>query len=237
MLVTLIATNKRLAVTKQSIATWQKQGWEVVVEWNDGQHLVAARNRILKRFYESNDKWCAMADDDCILDEHKGDVTEFIQNPIDVLNKCPPHISTVIPMNPIHQRIAYTHRQPIYKTHWRFERDTMPHCKIAFHRQTGKHFWQKTMVLQDLEWGLHQYREGYVTARLNNIVLTERQSDKSTIFKDKKDRVERYKKAKQWLVGEYPELYFSSKQYLLKSKFMKKYATQQTATRFVDCLK
>ena len=50
---------------------WEGHGWKVIPFYNDGKKPAIGRNQILKNFYESNDDWICISDDDLILVDEK----------------------------------------------------------------------------------------------------------------------------------------------------------------------
>lgn len=209
-------------ITDRTVAWWEGKGFNVHVEYNDGQLPAYGRNRILQKFYASNEPWLCMIDDDITLDETRGDYAEFLSDPVSVLSKTPEHISSVHALNNIHIRVDYTYKDPIYKTHWRFERD-FNMSKIVFHKRTGNEWYQRTDIpaLEDYDWAFQQLKDGYVCSRLNNIVLKEMGT--TSLFTDNNERKEAYEHSKQVLIETYPELYISPRGHFMKKNLVNKY--------------
>jgi hypothetical protein len=237
MKIYILATKQRSAITEYSVEYWRSIGWQPIVEYNDDQLPAIGRNRILKKFYDSLDPWLALADDDITLWNDKcKNFSEFISDPISVLEKTPDYISTVVPINPYSFRVTSTHLDPIYNTHWRYDRDFVIPGKITFHRNTGFKFFQLTHLpaLEDQEWAFQQLKAGFITARLNNIVL--REKGKSMLFADNKHRQNTYNQAKQELINLYPELYIDQRNYFVRTRLIKKYLTPKSLKKTLDII-
>jgi hypothetical protein len=211
---------------------WRSHGWQTEIEYNDGAFPSHGRNRILEKFYNSTEEWLAMCDDDTTMYNHRCQTDYFVRNPEAVLSQVPTTVSLLFPMNNISLRVAATHSDPIYSTHWRLERDATG--KIVFHRRTQHRFYQRTDLpaWEDFEWGIQQIQQGYYTVRLNNAVLREQGANHSSLFRDQKHRVEAYNTAKQQLCRIYPELYINPRGQFVRRDFTKKYSSQP---RYIDC--
>ena len=46
---------------------WESYNWKVIPIYNENQHPCIARNKLLRNFYDSNDDWICIADDDLVL--------------------------------------------------------------------------------------------------------------------------------------------------------------------------
>lgn len=229
----ILTTTNRADILKQNLNFWQEIGWQTHIEYNDNCLPALGRNRILKQFYNSDQEWLCMADDDTILSNKWGSFAEFIRNPLDVLAQLPKCVSTVIPMNPIWLRPAVTLKQPIYQTHWRFERDFTVTGKLVFHRRTSHQFYQRLDLdaWEDAEWAFQQLVVGYHCVRLNNIVLREI-TGKSSLFLNAQDRNIKYQKSKEKLIALYPELYSNDAGHFIRKQLVKKYL--KYPNRFID---
>lgn len=232
MKIYILATHQRLSNLEKTQSFWESQGWQTQVEFNDNQHPSNGRNRIIEQFYNSGEPWLAMCDDDTILDIAKGQGKYFAKNAETILDQIPQHYSLIAPMNPLVLMVSATHKDPIYQTHWRLERENSITGKLIFHRNTGNRFYQRTdlSAWEDSEWGYQQIVRGYVPARLNNIVLKE--TGKSSLFNDKEHRNQAYKESKQKLLDIYPELYINDRNQFVRKDLVKKYISQYP--RFYD---
>lgn len=67
----ILTINDRKEVFEITKNFWESHGWEVIPEYNDNTKPAVGRNRILKKFYESDEDWIAMSDDDIILVDEK----------------------------------------------------------------------------------------------------------------------------------------------------------------------
>jgi len=173
---------------RQSQATWWKeQGYTVQEHFNDGKLPSQGRNKILEDFYNGNEEWICICDDDVVLDTKWGNTDYFLKNSPALLQRIPQYINIVVPLNPTVIRLNNTLTQPVYQTHWRLERETFPTGKIIWHRRS-KHIKQHESIpaLSDSIWGFDHWLNGGCCMRLNNIVLKET-SKGSTLFTNRQE--------------------------------------------------
>ena len=65
--VQLITTKAREEVFVKTKEFWESYDWKVIPIYNDKQHPSKARNKLLRNFYDSNEDWICIADDDQVL--------------------------------------------------------------------------------------------------------------------------------------------------------------------------
>lgn len=204
---------------------WQQQGYEVVEHHNDGLFPSVGRNQMLEHFYNSDQEWLCMCDDDVILDTRWGDTEYFLQHAPAVLSKMPQHVNIIVPLNPTLIRLHHTLQQPIYQTHWRLERETFPTGKLVWHRRSTlirQH--ENITALEDGIWGFEHWLNGGCIMRLNNIVLKEK-SGVSSLF-GKTGRKTAYENAKTSFKTMYPGLTVNKKGHIMKWRYIQKRLTQ-----------
>ena len=63
----IITVKPREEVFVKTREFWESYGWEVIPTYNDNTHPSLGRNKLLRKFYDSNDDWLCIADDDIIL--------------------------------------------------------------------------------------------------------------------------------------------------------------------------
>ena len=63
----ILTIKSREEVFEKSKNFWESYGWKVIPTYNDGEHPSVGRNKILRKFYDSNDDWICVADDDIVL--------------------------------------------------------------------------------------------------------------------------------------------------------------------------
>jgi|TARA_Y100000310_G_scaffold204791_1_gene205039 hypothetical protein len=63
----IITIKDRVDIFEKSKVWWESFGWEVIPVYNDGNGIGVGRNKVLRKFYDSNDDWVCIADDDAIL--------------------------------------------------------------------------------------------------------------------------------------------------------------------------
>jgi len=210
---------------------WQQQGWQVTEFNNTDQPPGVGRNRMLQAFYQSDQEWLCMCDDDVILDTRWGDTEYFLKHTDQVLAKIPRHINIVVPLNPTVIRLQHTLSQPIYSTHWRLERETFPTGKLVWHRRS-RLIQQHTHIpaLEDSIWGFEHWLGGGCVMRLNNIVLKEK-SQPSSLF-GKTGRNTAYQTAREQFLKMYPDVTVNKLGHIMKWNYIKTHST--THPRFCD---
>ena len=63
----IITIKNRADIFEQSKLWWESFGWEVIPVYNDNNGPAVGRNKVLREFYDSNDDWVCIADDDAVL--------------------------------------------------------------------------------------------------------------------------------------------------------------------------
>ena len=53
----MITIKDRADIFEQSKLWWESFGWEVIPVYNDDNSPAVGRNKILRKFYDSNDDW------------------------------------------------------------------------------------------------------------------------------------------------------------------------------------
>ena len=155
----ILTIKSREEVFEKSKNFWESYGWKVIPTYNDGEHPSVGRNKILRKFYDSNDDWICVADDDIVLlnqdefDNHPN--VKYLEgvkfptlNYIDFLTNNERLFeseflpTSFCPTNPVGvegmwvcQRLSKVYGE--YKRHWVFERLTNLSC-MFFHRNTKK---------------------------------------------------------------------------------------------------
>ena len=144
---------------------WESYGWEVITEYNDNTKPSIGRNRILRKFYDSNDDWVCISDDDIVLmteeefkkhgsvkaqvgevDYPKLNYRQFLTNNEQIFNNVDLPI-TFSPSRSVNLagrwemvRLAKQYNgSQIFNNHWVFERFPKP-AGMFFHQNTKKKF-------------------------------------------------------------------------------------------------
>jgi len=213
----MLATHSRTPVS----SWWEAQGYTVHLHHNDGVHPGHGRNQILQDFYQSDQEWLCMADDDVILDSKWGDSEYFLQHSEHILSRVPNHVNVLVPLNPTLIRLNHTLSQPIYQTHWILERETFPTGKLVWHRRS-RLIQQHTHIpaLEDGIWGFEHWLGGGCVMRLNNIVLKEK-SQPSSLF-GKTGRRTAYQTAREQFLKMYPDIGLNKRGQIMRWRHIQK---------------
>ena len=167
-----ISDSQRVDVTK---AYYESYGWDVQVYNNDGKFPSYGRNNILEDFYNSNDEWTCICDDDITLSPDRNEVEYFMNNVDKILNKLPSYVSVFWGLNGCVVPYLKIQENPICHQHWVFRRDWNG-GKMIFVRNMGKRYYQRTDLTydEDAEYIYQQMKDGLWTGRCDNIILRER---------------------------------------------------------------
>ena len=173
----ILTINDRKEVFEITKNFWESHGWEVIPEYNDNTKPAIGRNRILKKFYESDDDWIAMADDDVILTDEeffinngtvkatvdeieypKLNLNTFLSDNENIFNSpnLPTTFSAIRLVNMTGRfeltRLAkdYSLNKDLYDNNWVFERQSKI-AGVIFHQNTKKKFNKEFFFDENLE--------------------------------------------------------------------------------------
>jgi len=158
------------------------------------QPVAAARNEILSNFYETNEDWCAIFDNDIGVyhdDKDRLDTKEFIANPLALLEQLTGKVGAFAPFHPQHTpydclRSGGDWNSDV-KNNWVFL-PTIQLNGLVFHSNYKKIFGKELYydtnldIMDDLDFAIQLWREGIFVGKLQNVFMKEF-SNKSTIFK------------------------------------------------------
>lgn len=230
----LTTTNsKRLPDT---VKFWHEHGWQVRPHYNDGLFPSYGRNHILQRFYDSDEEWMCMCDDDITLFEGRSETDEFLKDPHTLLAKLPQQLSSFTAMNGITTAVNQVQQHTkTLEDNWVLDR-SWDIGKIYWIRRIPEKPTQRTDLAysEDHEWAYQQARMGYFTGTCLNLVVRERGN--STLFtganyearQDKRRQDIERTTAK--ILELYPDMYVDNGQ-MIRKKFMRKTATQHNIER------
>jgi hypothetical protein len=221
MRVDILTTASRAAMLQDSLNFWHSHGWTTQVWDNTDQPPGAGRNRILADFYASKRPWLAMVDDDQLIDIKRGWGARFMANPWEILHNITPDISSWGLLNNRIHRVDVTVTNPVVAQRWCFVKTSWIGC-VVFHRNTGQQYWQHpTGILEEMDFCLAQFRDGYKVATCSNLVQHDR-GGRSTLFTTQQQRVQAYKDAQHRVIRDWPGCEIRSGK-LYREPFIKRY--------------
>ena len=184
-----ISTSKRIQQTK---TFYEDHKWNVNVFNNDGKFPSYGRNAILESFYDSDQEWCCICDDDITLFDDRNETAWFLANTKQFLSMIPKCITTFWGMNGILDPVNIIQQGDEHTKHWRFKRDWNG-GKMIFVRNTGKRYFQRTDLdyAEDAEFMYQQLKDGSWTGKLENIVLRERGATQLFSTVDRREAIDR----------------------------------------------
>lgn len=205
-----------------SIDFWDKWGWEHQRFNNDGKFPSWGRNEIFDDFYNSSDEWCCVADDDCVLFEDRNETEYFLENTLEVLNKLPPMVSVLWPLNGVLTPVNQVQQHHAVKNNWYFERHWNGGKLIFLRNGMGK-FYQDTSLdyYEDIDFMYQHIKHGNWTGSCANLVVRERGA--SQLFESQEDRTKDIRATDQLMMDRYPEFYIKGGK-VHRDRFMRKYA-------------
>jgi hypothetical protein len=159
------------------------------------QSVSQARNEILSEFYNTNDDWCAIIDNDIGVyhdDKDRLDTNTFINNPMKILNQITGQVAAFSLFSPnVSPYSLLKNRQgwlPILKDNWQFT-NTLNLNALVFHSNYPKLFDIKELyydenidVLEDVDFACQLWTNDLFVGKLQNVFMRE-YSNKSSIFK------------------------------------------------------
>lgn len=198
----LLTTKSRKDVCEETISIWESYGWEIDITYNDNKHPSFGRNKILRKFYDSNEDWLCMADDDVyILNEEQfknhgnvkflGDVDlpklnykKFLTDNDEIFNyEYAPTAFMGTHINKIggmftSKRLRDAYLTPEYDNNWVFER-VYKFAQLYFiqniKKKYNKEIFQDTTLeaAEDWDFAMQLVDKGFTTAWLTNIIQAE----------------------------------------------------------------
>ena len=162
-----------------------------------------ARNILLQDFYQSDDDYCIIADNDAVFREISefDFLSKFNERYVGLIEQ---KVGLFTPLNPIRLPFnkVYNERKTYYDSNLVFEKNT--HTKgslyfcLNFKKHTGKELYfdskfeqfngDQIIPYEDVEFGFACMAKGWNTCYSRNIVLVEYSPTKSTWAKDNGDR-------------------------------------------------
>lgn len=184
-----ISTSTRV---KQTQTFFENENWNVSIYNNDNKFPSYGRNNILEEFYNSNDEWCCICDDDITLHKGRNETDYFLANTETFLQMVPKCITTFWGLNGILDATNIIQKGDKHTKHWSFKREWNG-GKMIFVRNTGKKYYQRTDLdyAEDAEFMCQQLADGLWTGKLENIVLRERGATQLFSATDRRDAIDK----------------------------------------------